>query len=148
LGASVRAIAIALKCPHPGCDRATLKHSLSINDLCSSGMASPLAKSFLARRKRPARYSGWLVVLAIFTGARRALFCGPYLRLGLWRAFLAQGDQAIAMASYAAGPLDEGIIDKVRAVIGAWQRLLAFLTAELARDAEGWTLESGHGTRQ
>jgi hypothetical protein len=52
------------------------------------------------------------------------------------------------MASYAAGPLDEGIIDKVRAVIGAWQRLLAFLTAELARDAEGWTLESGHGTRQ
>src|ERR1700721_4524778 len=71
LGASVRAIAIALKCPHPGCDRATLKHSLSINDLCSSGMASPLAKSFLARRKRPARYSGWLVVLAFFRGDAR-----------------------------------------------------------------------------
>ena len=66
----------------------------------------------------------------------------------LWRAFLAQGDQAIAMASYPAGPLDEEFIDKVRAVIGAWQRLLAFLIAELARDAEGWTLESGHGARQ
>jgi hypothetical protein len=63
----------------------------------------------------------------------------------LWRAFLAQGDQAIAMASYSEGPLDEEIIEKVRAVIGAWQRLLAFLTAELAKDAESWTLESGHG---
>jgi hypothetical protein len=63
----------------------------------------------------------------------------------LWHAFLTQGDQAIAMASYPEGPLDEEIIDKVRAVIGAWQRLLAFLTAELARDAENWTHTSGHG---
>ena len=112
-------------------------------------MASPLAKSFL-RPDGNGRPGIWLVArLCDFPrAARRAFLCGPYLRLGLWRAFLAQGDQAIAMASYAAGPLDEGIIDKVRAVIGAWQRLLAFLTAELARDAEGWTLESGHGTRQ
>jgi hypothetical protein len=42
------------------------------------------------------------------------------------------------MASYSEGPLDEEIIEKVRAVIGAWQRLLASLTAELSKDAESW----------
>ena len=56
----------------------------------------------------------------------------------LWRAFLAQGDQAIAMASYTEGPVDEEIIEKVRAVIGAWQRLLVLLTAELSKDSESW----------
>jgi hypothetical protein len=56
----------------------------------------------------------------------------------LWRAFLAQADRAIAMAVYDDGPLDEEILDKVRAVIGAWQRLLVALTAELSKDAESW----------
>jgi ParB family transcriptional regulator, chromosome partitioning protein len=56
----------------------------------------------------------------------------------LWRAFLAQGDRAIAMASYSEGPLDEEIVEKVRAVIGAWQRLLVLLTAELSKDSESW----------
>jgi hypothetical protein len=56
----------------------------------------------------------------------------------LWRAFLAKCDRAIAMASYSEGPLDEEIIEKVSAVIGAWQRLGVFLKAELAKDAESW----------
>jgi ParB-like chromosome segregation protein Spo0J len=56
----------------------------------------------------------------------------------LWRAFLAQGDRAIAMAVYDAGPIDGDIIDKVSDVIGAWQRLGAFLKAELAKDSESW----------
>jgi hypothetical protein len=56
----------------------------------------------------------------------------------LWRAFLAQGDRAIAMASYSEGPLDEEIVEKVRAMIGAWQRLLVLLTAELSKDSESW----------
>jgi hypothetical protein len=82
LGASVRAIAIALKCPHPGCDRATLKHSPSINDLCSSGMASPIWQKIVPSQTQTAGPVFWLVVLAIFTGAGRALFCGLLLRLG------------------------------------------------------------------
>jgi hypothetical protein len=86
LGASVRAIAIALKCPHPGCDRATLKHSRSINDLCSSGMASPIwQKSFLARRKRPARYSGWLSLR--FSRAPVGRFSAVYF-FGLGQSFI------------------------------------------------------------
>ena len=56
----------------------------------------------------------------------------------LWRAFLAQGDRAIAMAVYDAGPIDDDIIDKVSDVIGAWQRLEDFLKDELSKDAESW----------
>jgi ParB family transcriptional regulator, chromosome partitioning protein len=56
----------------------------------------------------------------------------------LWRAFLAKGDQAIAMAVYDDGPLDEDILEKVRSVISAWQQLLISLTAELAKEAGSW----------
>jgi hypothetical protein len=47
-------------CLHPGCNRATLKHSLSINDLFSSGMASATGtdkRSMSVSRMRPS--DGW-----------------------------------------------------------------------------------------
>jgi hypothetical protein len=56
----------------------------------------------------------------------------------LWQAFLEKGDRAIAMAVYDAGPIDDDIIDKVSAVVGAWQRLEDFLKDELSKDAESW----------
>jgi hypothetical protein len=43
LGEFARAMTIAFKCLHPGTDRATLKHSASINDLLSSRMVAEMA---------------------------------------------------------------------------------------------------------
>ena len=50
--------------------------------------------------------------------------------------FLTQADKAVAMANYPNGAIDEDLMDKVRGVIRAWQKLLVELTVEYKKSAE------------
>lgn len=40
------------------------------------------------------------------------------------------------MANYPNGPIDEDLMDKVRGVVRAWQKLLVELTVEYEKSAE------------